>query len=559
MIDFKTFKKVSDDGKVATMEHEQGHKVQIVKSALTKKLQDQLDKLPLHQSEGSDEPINSTGGKAMSRTKELLREESPQTTYSPEDPIPFTQDSPPGMQNQINAGSPIGSGGGIMPSVLGGTPLSPMATSVLSTPANAQGGTSDVPTPDAVPEDPLAAYKQVPGVPNELAGIQGTSSTLDKQGQAIARAEHANQVQEYASQQQLNRDLLAKQAEMDAVVKDIREGHIDPNHYLSSGGAPRRIATAIGLILGGISSGQTGQPNPALTYLNKQIENDLDSQKADMANKHNLFSALSHQYGDRLTAENMYKAIRSRQLASQIAEAAGTAQSGLAKAQAQSATGAVLQQAGTYLRQATLAGMQAGVQHQAGTSGDMDSRAQQYLQAEKAYGDPKKAEEFEKRYIPGVGVAQVPLESKDRELLQKKTELKGLLDRAGNYLGDHKGYGALPFTADKAEGTSLQNQIQLKMGELADLTRFTPEENKIYKQSTPDLTGTHFTEKDHALLQGLRDSNDTSLNTFYQQKGIPRQSGDTDAVRVLHPDGKSGLIPRSYLKQALQSGYKEVR
>ena len=276
---------------------------------------------------------------------------------------------------------------------------------------------------------------------------------------------------------------------------------------------------------------ETGQPNPALQFLNAQIERDLESQKANLSNKHNLLSALQQQYGATVHADNMYRAIRSQDLANQIGMAAAKSQGALGSAASQLAQSQFTQQAAQYARQIALAGMQANVQNPAQQQTGLDAKASQYLQAARIL-DPKQAEEFEKRYIPGVGVANVPLEPKDRELLQKKTELKDLFGRAQDYLGQVGTTGpTILRPALRAQGQSLQNQLQLKMGELADLTRFTPEENKIYRQTVPDLTGTHLTGKDANLLKGLADTNDDTLNTFYKQKGINQQASSNPIVK----------------------------
>ena len=511
LLDFKGFKKVSEDQHTATMAHDDGHKIQIVKKALSPDNQKMLAKLPLHQSE-PDMPVQDT---------------SPQDEQAP-------------ASNILSATS-------------GGTPESPQQDQSPQGPA-AGAITGDTEAP-ASPQD---AFQGVPGYQEQAQGIQGTSQALQQQGKTDAALYAANAKAEQDAAKQLQADLGEKMQTINHVTQDIQNGHIDANKYIENMDAGKKITTAIGLFLGGIAAAKTGQPNPALQFLNSQIDRDLNAQKANLENKHNLLGALERQYGNTMVAANMFKAIRANTLADQIGQAAATAQSGLAKAAGQTGVGQLKQQAGQYLRQAQLMQMRQNVQ-QMGAGPDLDARANQYIQAANVI-DPKASEDFQKHYIPSVGVASVPLEPKDRELLQKKTELKGLLDRAATFMQGPSASGVGPILpSSRANAATLQNQINLKMGELSDLTRFTPEENKIYTQAVPDLKGTHFTSRDMTLLKGLQESNNTSLNTLYQQKGIPTTATAKDMVTVISPQGQSGKIPQSQLKAAVAKGYKPVQ
>jgi len=83
--------------------------------------------------------------------------------------------------------------------------------------------------------------------------------------------------------------------------------------------------------------------------------------------------------------------------------------------------------------------------------------------------------------------------------------------------------GALPRTADYAKALAIQGRLKLAQGQFSNLSRYTPEEAKIYGTVTPDLTGTHFTGQDAAKLGVLQDYNNSSLNTLFQQKGINKK------------------------------------
>lgn len=562
MLNFKGFKKSAEDSSTATLTHEAGHTIKVAKAALTPQLRKHLERLPLHQAAGGelgdkeDFSDNQQGGQApvvVNVNGGATAGMTPQQQAAMAAPvaIPPTAKVP----------------GPVDPRSIMGTPLIPEEQAKMD--AGAKGLSSNPvhpgDTPTGIPgytppPDPSEQFAGMPGGVELAQAAQTKAGAESAEGQRIAAAEHANLVQQESLKQQLVRGLTDKGNEVQAAVDDIRANHIRPNAYLEDMSVGGKIATAIGLIAGGIGGGQLGQANPALTFLNSQIDRNLNAQKANMENKHNLLSALEHQYGDQMVAANMFKAINTDLLANQVAEAHAKAATPLAKANLQATFGQLKQQAGQYKLQAQLSEMK-GAAQQSGDPVDpgnaVDQKAQEYLQKARVY-DPKGAEEFEKRYVPGVGVANVPLEPKDRELLQKKSELKALLDRAKEHVNKGvPGIGLLPGTDAYNEAKSIQEQMTLRMGELADLSRFTPEEAKIYRQAVPDLAGTHFSNKDATKLSQLAASNNDSLNTFYKQKGIGRTAGDTDKVTVISPSGQSGSIPQSQLKKALSMGYKQ--
>lgn len=485
---YKGFKKVSDDKDKSVLAHENGHKITIVKKGLSKKLQKDLEALPIHQAEGSEEPIEA-----------------------PEEEVPGATGPAMGASSSIGAAQePEAPPSNIMSSTMGGTPEAP---------ANA------APQPTQEQEDPNASIKMVPGGEEKLAGIEGASKALQTQADTMAGLQKNWAV----AQEKAANDLKAQLAETintrDMVTRDIMSNHIRPNAYLQDMGVGGKIATAIGLFLGGIGSAKTGQPNPALQFLNDQINRNLEAQKVEMGNKHNLLSALEKQYGDKLTAANMFRAIDANVTASKMEQAAMTSQSAQAKANALMGVGALKEQSAMYLRQANLAGLRAGVQ-QSGPGLDMDAKAQHYLQAARTL-DPAGAKEFEARYIPGVGVSRVPLETSDRKELESRSRLQALYNDAERFMAETNNHGLGPIpglqAARHAEGKSLQSQLTLHGNDLTDFKRLTPLEWKIFQEGTPDLTGTHFTGKDAAKLKVLRQANENALRTFFTQKGIPHK------------------------------------
>lgn len=99
----------------------------------------------------------------------------------------------------------------------------------------------------------------------------------------------------------------------DAAIKDITMqsqrvqelSAIDPNHFYASKGTGDKIAMALGIALS--QFGSRGGPNQVLSFINSQIDRDIDAQKSaydrargnlDIAN--NLYNMNVKRYGDQL-------------------------------------------------------------------------------------------------------------------------------------------------------------------------------------------------------------------------------------------------------------------
>jgi hypothetical protein len=69
---------------------------------------------------------------------------------------------------------------------------------------------------------------------------------------------------------------------------DLDQGNVQPEHYFhlfGREGTLGKIGTAFGLMLGGIGSGLTHQPNAALEVMNNEINNDLKAQELSSQNR----------------------------------------------------------------------------------------------------------------------------------------------------------------------------------------------------------------------------------------------------------------------------------
>lgn len=172
-----------------------------------------------------------------------------------------------------------------------------------------------------------------------LMGQAGAESEIAKFQQQALRQEQ-NQIQGLAKRFEENYSGYKQHSE--DLMHDIEQGHIDPERYMNNLGTGGQIATAIGLVLGGLGMGADGK-NPALEFLSKKIDNDLRAQEKDMDNKHNLLRELTQQFGNKQDAMLQLKAVYAGSLANKLQQAALAQGTPMAMARAAQAMGPIVQ------------------------------------------------------------------------------------------------------------------------------------------------------------------------------------------------------------------------
>ena len=154
-------------------------------------------------------------------------------------------------------------------------------------------------------------------------------------------------------------------AERMALHNDLQNGHVEPQHYLNNLSGFGQAMTAIGLALGGYGAGINGGSNQAMDFLNKQIDRDVDAQKAEMGKKENMLSHLNQQFGNLQDATTMAKALQMDMYSSKMLDLASKSKDPMALSKAQQL---IMAMHGNYepemqqmkMRQAALSGAQNG-------------------------------------------------------------------------------------------------------------------------------------------------------------------------------------------------------
>lgn len=260
---------------------------------------------------------------------------------------------------------------------------------------------------------------------------------------------------------------LSPKEEMDqeaaAHEHDLVQGHITPETYSSlfaKKDTLGKIGTVFGLLLGGIGSGLTGQPNALMSLMQKQIDNDLEAQKASAANAQNFLrinqqNKLLQSQGKKLDAES--NIIATTNAANQATQSAFHSllndtkklPEGPQKEMRKQVLGQLYAQMQGVIadRNDKAAGlisysnMLAGGAGPEGASGEQQFQNQ--MKAWRMSGDPtlaKQADIEEARHIPGVpGKATRNVDQKDRDQIQAMnvldTKASDLLNFAKKYKG----------------------------------------------------------------------------------------------------------------------------
>lgn len=312
-------------------------------------------------------------------------------------------------------------------------------------------------------------------------------------------------------------------SEHENLMNDVKNGYIDPNRYIGSMGTGQKVATGIGMLLSGFGSGLSGQSNLAMDFLNKQIDRDVQAQSTNLAQKNNLLAhniqlLNSVQDGYRLTSAQM-----NSMYAHKIDEAASKSMSPQAKAAAMEAKGKLLGQSAMFLGQIG----------QPGQGNSMDN----YLNTMRIV-NPERAKEIESRYVPGMGLASVPLSEDARKTLTGKQQLTDASKDMYDWASQHSGsMHPSDIAIGKVKAANLQNMYRGAMN------------GGVYKKGEQefidnivDSDPTKFFNNVRVLpkLREVMNQNAISTNGLKRSYGFSGPSGNASTA------APSGFQPKSF-------------
>lgn len=263
------FKKLKETKEMVTMGHPMGHEIKIAKKQLSALQRKQIEKLPLHMADGGVVEAKDDSG-------EDVADEANQAATPPVAPVDQTGGATgtwdkPAPQTVVPTTQPI-----VQPETV-------RAPATVMSPAVDVG----------------AAFQQGLGAIKEQ---QDVSSALAKKDAQIAQ----NDIDaKSALQDSVQQNLQDFKKHRDDFAQYIADHPIDPKHYQENMGVGQKVATAIGLLLGGFQGGfnKTGV-NPAAQWLNEQVNKDLEGQRARQDQQKTVLGANQELYHDEVLANN---------------------------------------------------------------------------------------------------------------------------------------------------------------------------------------------------------------------------------------------------------------
>lgn len=548
-LDFSQFKKVHEDAKVATLMHPGGHKITIAKNALSKPMRSTLSKLPLYQDEGGQVPDPNAD---QSQQSSQAPSQAPVVVNVNNGPQPFV----PG-QNYQNAPLPGQANAEYAPKAQSGSMISPEAqrnmdlygqpgapketlnqapsepvpsspqanpglASVGETAPNGPAQSAQAPQSGLLPQYGNAMMggiqQQIQGE-KALAGAQ--SSGLSQEAGVFKKQAEANDklVQDFQGSQQKLAD------EYQNMVHDIQQNHINPNHYLENRTVPQRIATAIGLILGGAGSGLAGGSNPALDFLNKQIERDVSAQEKEQSKRFGVVEANQNLMRSQRDSADMLRLMKTAGYEAQIKQAAAQSGSAQANANADIAIGKLRQQ-----MIPTVLGMSLRNSLENNPNSDHSQMLNLYRQL-----NPEAAKEFEGRLVPFIGAGQIPVDAKTRGEIVSRQDLQSKIEDLSNFAKTHSGdLRPEEITAGRTKAALVQDAYRRANGQ--GVFR---EAEKNFVEGIVDQDPTKFLASFRTLpkYQELSRDNSASLEALLNSIGIRRGTNSR---------GSQGFVPKTF-------------
>lgn len=434
----------------------------------------------------------------------------------------------------------------------------------LATPVNNEDAVSEVETSAGKPMPAFPAYQAPAGGANDpyavanqtaLQGIQKQQEGAQQSAVAIgelgakeasadamaADALNSNQTHFQQAYQDLSH-------ERQRLYADFEQGHINPRHYIENMSTGSKIATGLGLIMGGMGSGLTHQPNLAFEYLNNQINRDVDAQKTNLQNKSTLLNSNLAQTGNLFHATELTRMQTLDINSMHLKQIAAASQDPIQRANLLGISGKLDQEASTI--QAQIAQRQALMQTYGG--GDQEQAFQQRMRLLKVMGQDKFAEGAEKRHVPGVGDAsrEVPAEALAEMATRQDFDTK--VQDLQNFAQQNSG-SINPATIKQGKAKAQLVQDAYRRANKQGV--FKESENEFVNGLIADPTQILSKYRGGKGYQELRRDNLSSLNSIKQSYGLPvtqQQSGDAQGTPNIQKRGDSYY-------QKVPGGWKKVK
>lgn len=467
-LNLKDWNKISQADDHTVLRNKDGHETKIIHKPLSKQMRKHLHDLPMLMSDGG---MVEEKKKLIDDTAEVAKDqvslsENALDKNAPVNPVMPAPEAPKEAPNFsiANAIDPRGYAvddlraqapqSNMIPQPQAAAPEMPQATQAPEAAAPVQQ-TAPMPAeaPTEAPKAPqndimqqaagLSLASQQQGLGLEAAAIQESARAQqrlqqnEEQSSRVAAESYQRKLDELETARKFHTEALAQQK-------------IDPQHYWNSKSTGSKVASMIGLILGGAGGGLMHQENPVLKMMNQEIDRDVDAQKAELGKTENLLAANMRQFGNLNDATKMTQIMQTDILAHQLGQIAAKTTDKMAQARLLQAQGQLLD--------AKLPGMQQlALNHSVnqmlseaqGDPGKMEGAIEALRRV-----DPKRADDIASRYVPGMGLTLTP---KGKDIV---TELKASVDTATDGLDEL-------LKINKIQGKSLSLEDRAKAETIA--------------------------------------------------------------------------------------------
>lgn len=407
-------------------------------------------------------------------------------------------------------------------------------------------------SPRGAESDPYAVANQTAlgGIEKQQAGAQETASVLGEQGakEASADAMSANEMNRQNTLFQTRLNDLMKERQL--ALKDVQTGHIDPQQFVKKMTTGDKIISGVGLLLSGFGSGLSGQPNMAYDYLNKQIDRDIDSQKANIHNKSTLLNSNFQATGNLLDAAQITKMQTLDLNAMHLKQIAAGMTDPLKKAELMTLSGQLDQKAAEIqtqiaTRQALMQTYQEGPNEEAGF--------QRRMQLLNVMGQKDMADRIEKRHVPGVGHASREIPEDALKSITARNALNDAIIDLQNFGAQHTG-SVNPATIAQGRAKAALTQDMVRQASQAG----------VFKESEKEFMNRYVGEDPTQLFQKYRSgkgyeevrrNNQMQLNSLKETYGLPVKPMDKQKAAGTPTIQMRGGVP--YKK--VPGGWKKVK
>lgn len=379
----------------------------------------------------------------------------------------------------------------------------------------------------------------------EINALRAGAAAEGKAGQKEASA--WDQYNQKLAYQPTASDVFQKgQAKDQELEQAFASKKIDPDRYWKTQNTGQKISAGLAMLFGAIGAAQGGTANYALNSINKSIDNDIEAQKEDKSSAMNLWKmnrdrTQSDMQATALTQNQNYAAVLGK-INQYKAEAAGP----VASARIAPAEAEIKQKQAMNNMYLAMSG--------GANQGDENSFGQKLSMLQRF--NPSMYKDLEAKYLPGVGVAKIPVPEKEREAMAKMSDFKSKVNEAINFQLTQSGAGGAWSPTNRADASRMKNDLISSYNDVKGLNRFTGEEAKLYEGIIGDIGSVNPSGSVATNLEHLKRGIDNKEAIQARAYGVvPFQASRGAGVRVMSPDGKTGTLAPGH---QLPAGWKAI-